>query len=818
MEGGGGLRRRVGDVLVLRGGVQREVDEGGVGAPARQRADDAVGAPRLGELARLRRLGVLLRLLEQLRARQRAALALGLVAAELGVEALPLAAEDGVLAARVAVAALGRGVRRHRAAREHRLAVLVRARDAQPRDRLLDDEVAHDTGRAWAAGGAAAPRRGRRASGTRGRAGGPPCTAARPRRERQADAAAQVRFGASEHLERAEWLLWRLAWRRSSGERLRLGVGGWLLHRIARGRVGASVGDGSWYEDVAWQPVVASRAASPRSLLCQYLLFCASSASRNSERGRAREGGQPGIARGASWPRPPRPSPRGRAGPRLPHLLDDSGESARARAAATRNCAREASGGGSERVRRPGSRGCAACAALLAMPKRSTTLRARRGAPRPQQARLLGAAVPRPRRRHDPGVAPSPGHAAVGPRRLLAAVLALVGDRADRARDRRRGEGAQAQPHAASCAATSACGRPRSHRSAPRSTPRSPRSRARRERHGAARRGRRAARRRRRSAARATPAIYVLHTVGAVGGGRKLADGLIVGSALPLVEATGRAEPGTRVRVFGGSCDWGPMQLDGEIRRGSWAVVGADRAAPLVFATRLEDMWKAAAASPGCCRVIECECSAVHVCIAIDIPRLWPHSHLLSITRSRARRRVQVVEPAVRHTGREGAVERKEAEGDGGEGGGRGGADRVKRDRLLVLEATLHAGGKLLDRRHRHVPRHEREDDGRERAPATPMMRKAITVPCTALYTALDRMGPKTQKRKTISQSRVRRAHHAGVQQASAERSSRLIGHFEMTCVSASAVVSTAGFAAVKHRAAPRTARCRPHRRRCQPP
>ena len=94
--------------------------------------------------------------------------------------------------------------------------------------------------------------------------------------------------------------------------------------------------------------------------------------------------------------------------------------------------------------------------------------------------------------------------------------------------------------------------------------------------------------------------IYVLHTVGAVGGGRKLADGLIVGGALPeLVEATGRAEPGTRVRVFGGSCDWGPMQLDGEIRRGSWAVVGADRAAPLVFATRLEDMWKAAAASAG---------------------------------------------------------------------------------------------------------------------------------------------------------------------------------------------------------------------------
>ena len=78
-----------------------------------------------------------------------------------------------------------------------------------------------------------------------------------------------------------------------------------------------------------------------------------------------------------------------------------------------------------------------------------------------------------------------------------------------------------------------------------------------------------------------------------------------------------------------------------------------------------------------------------------------------------------------------------------------------------------------------------------ESAPVTPMMRKAITVPCTALYTALDRMGPKTQKRKTISQSRVRRAHHAGVQQASAERSSRLIGHFEMTCVSASAVVST---------------------------
>ena len=86
--------------LVLRGGVQSEVDEGGVGAPI-DSAPTMLGATRLGELggvARLRRLGERLRLLELLSQAcgSAAALPLGLRGGRAGRGGPPTRAEDRV--------------------------------------------------------------------------------------------------------------------------------------------------------------------------------------------------------------------------------------------------------------------------------------------------------------------------------------------------------------------------------------------------------------------------------------------------------------------------------------------------------------------------------------------------------------------------------------------------------------------------------------------------------------------------------------------------------------------------------------------------
>ena len=61
-------------------------------------------------------------------------------------------------------------------------------------------------------------------------------------------------------------------------------------------------------------------------------------------------------------------------------------------------------------------------------------------------------------------------------------------------------------------------------------------------------------------------------------------------ASLPVLEMTlEKLDHEQRLRVYAGHAGWAPGQLQGELRRGDWYLVGAD--AELIFNTEPESIW-----------------------------------------------------------------------------------------------------------------------------------------------------------------------------------------------------------------------------------
>lgn len=88
---------------------------------------------------------------------------------------------------------------------------------------------------------------------------------------------------------------------------------------------------------------------------------------------------------------------------------------------------------------------------------------------------------------------------------------------------------------------------------------------------------------------------FVLHTTDRMlPGSQPVADGVAFTGSPDMLKAIARGAGPRRSMVILGYAGWAPGQLEGEIRRGSWAVVSSDVA--LLFSDDLERTWERALA------------------------------------------------------------------------------------------------------------------------------------------------------------------------------------------------------------------------------